>query len=118
MLCVAVSTLLSRDILGNPWWCNKEQVLWRVDILSKHVFNWDYSTNSHNKWRLKEKVGCFFKTQHKEIALVALSDGAHLLNLEENQKEHFASPEKAQGNNLFNEGKCDLAGNFWFGAST
>ncbi len=83
----------SRDILGeSPWWCNKEQVLWRVDILSKRVFKWDYNTNTQNTWRLKDKVGCFVKTQHKNIALVALSDGAHLLHLEENRTEHLAPP--------------------------
>ena len=81
----------SRDILGeSPWWCNKEQVLWRVDILSKCVFKWDYNTNTQNTWRLKDKVGCFVKTQHKNIALVALSDGVHLLHLEENRTEHLA----------------------------
>ena len=51
----------SRDILGeSPWWCNKEQALWREDILSNSAFNWYYSTNSQNKWRLNDKVG-FFK---------------------------------------------------------
>ena len=107
----------SRDILGeSPWWCNKEQALWRVDILSKRVFKWDYNTNTQNTWRLKDKVGCFVKTQHKDIALVALSDGVHLLHLEENRTEHLAPLEEAQTNNLFNDGKCDRAGNFWFGS--
>lgn len=107
----------SRDILGeSPWWCHKEQVLWRVDILSKNVFKWDYNTGNQNTWRLKDKVGCFVKTHHTDVGLVALSDGVHLLHLKENRTEHLAPLEEFQTNNLFNDGKCDRAGNFWFGS--
>ncbi|MFL2527395.1 MAG: SMP-30/gluconolactonase/LRE family protein [Candidatus Azotimanducaceae bacterium] len=107
----------SRDILGeSPWWCHKEQVLWRVDILSKYVFKWDYNTGTQNTWRLKDKVGCFVKTHHTDVGLVALSDGVHLLHLKENRTEHLAPLEESQTNNLFNDGKCDRAGNFWFGS--
>ena len=107
----------SRDILGeSPWWCHKEQVLWRVDILSKYVFKWDYNTGNQNTWRLKDKVGCFVKTHHTDVGLVALSDGVHLLHLKENRTEHLAPLEEFQTNNLFNDGKCDRAGNFWFGS--
>ena len=68
----------SRDILGeSPWLCHKEQVLWRVDILSKYVFKWDYNTGTQNTWRLKDKVGCFVKTHLTDVGLVALSDGVH-----------------------------------------
>ncbi len=107
----------SRDILGeSPWWCHKEQVLWRVDILSKYVFKWDYNTGTQNTWRLKDKVGCFVKTHHTDVGLVALSDGVHLLHLKENRTEHLAPLEESQTNNLFNDGKCDRTGNFWFGS--
>ena len=30
--------------------------------------------------------------------------------------EHSAPLEESQTNNLFNDGKCDRAGNFWFGS--
>ena len=87
-----------------------------MDILSKYVFKWDYNTGTQNTWRLKDKVGCFVKTHHTDVGLVALSDGVHLLHLKENRTEHLAPLEESQTNNLFNDGKCDRAGNFWFGS--
>ena len=107
----------SRDALGEgPWWSQQSQSLWRVDIDGQLLHCWCAKDDSHTKWQLPKKVGCFVPNLKETAGVVALPDGLHWLELRDNKLTQIAELEANLFENVFNDGKCDRNGNFWFGS--
>ncbi len=107
----------SQDCLGEgPWWSERSQSLWRVDVEQRLLHCWNTEKDSHTQWELPKTVGCFVPNLDETAGVVALSDGLYWLELKDNELTQIAELEADLSGNVFNDGKCDRHGNFWFGS--
>ena len=104
------------DTLGEcTVWCERDQLLWWVDIRAPSLKSFDPSTGAIKVLTLKEAIGSFGLTESGERVVAALKSGLYLLDPRSGVLELLAAPEKDNRENRFNDGRCDRAGRFWAG---
>lgn len=97
-----------------PSWCDREQVLYWVNILAGEVHVFDPSSRFDRVIRLGQFVGCLAPRRAGGL-VVGLQAGIAALDLASEKLDFLAMPEQALPNNRFNDGKCDPRGRFLAG---
>jgi sugar lactone lactonase YvrE len=92
-------------------WCEREQVLWWVDIEGRALRRFDPATGEDRAWALPKRIGCF-SLRERGGAVVALEDGFHFLDLDSGALAAIVDPEADKPGNRFNDGTTDARGRF------
>jgi L-arabinonolactonase len=112
MRITRVATVACR--LGEgPVWDARDQVLWFVDIFGRQVHRHSPSEGATRSWRMPANVGAVTPCRDSG-ALVALTDGVHLLDLESGSTTPVAVVDLSPGV-VLNDGKVDRRGRFVVG---
>jgi L-arabinonolactonase len=112
MRITRVATVACR--LGEgPVWDARDQVLWFVDIFGRQVHRHSPSEGATRSWRMPANVGAVTPCRDSG-ALVALTDGVHLLDLESGSTTPVAVVDLPPGV-VLNDGKVDRRGRFVVG---
>jgi sugar lactone lactonase YvrE len=98
---------------GSIWDTNR-QVLYWIDIIEKQVHVYDPAADKNRTIQLDQMVGTVVPRQSGGL-MVAVHHGFASLDLETEQMQIVADPERDRPENRFNDGKCDPAGRFWAG---
>jgi sugar lactone lactonase YvrE len=97
-----------------PFWDERGQRLWWVDIPARRVFAWAPGEAEPRAWStpgfpsavvLREAGG----------ALIASDQGLHFFNPGTGELSLFCHPDGDRPDNRANEAKCDPSGRFWLG---
>jgi L-arabinonolactonase len=112
MRITRVATVACR--LGEgPVWDARDQVLWFVDIFGRQVHRHSPGEGATRSWRMPANVGAVTPCRDSG-ALVALTDGVHLLDLESGSTTPVAVVDLPPGV-VLNDGKVDRRGRFVVG---
>jgi len=95
-------------------WDTDRGVLYWVDILGCKVHIYDPANGRDRAINVGQYVGTVVPRQSGGLVL-GLHHGFASLDLETEQVEIVADPERDLPGNRFNDGKCDPAGRFWAG---
>lgn len=98
-----------------PQWDENEQALYWVDTDGMSIQKYSMEDVKRETYQLDQKVGVAIK-ESSETLICALEDGIYRFNTRTMDKELIASPERDKPMNIFNDGKCDINGNFWIGS--
>jgi len=116
MAIVAQCAIRSEDVLGEcTIWCDREQVLWWVDIRGPALKRYDPATGELRVVSLSEAIGSFGLTRSGRAMIAAMKSGLYLLDPGSGTRELVAAPEQDIPANRFNDGRCDRSGRFWAG---
>jgi len=97
-----------------PVWCEREQVLWWVDIDGGQLHCFDPSNGKDQNWDLGESVACVQLREEGGVVL-ALKSGFAFFDPTTGAIERLATPEAHEPCNRFNDGAVDTRGRFWAG---
>jgi L-arabinonolactonase len=112
MRITRVATVACR--LGEgPVWDARDQVLWFVDIFGQQVHRHSPGEGATRSWRMPANVGAVTPCRDRG-ALVALTDGVHVLDLESGSTTPVAVVDLPPGV-VLNDGKVDRRGRFVVG---
>ncbi|MEN7546803.1 SMP-30/gluconolactonase/LRE family protein [Rapidithrix thailandica] len=100
---------------GAIWHAEKKELYW-VDIEGRKLNIFNPSTKQNQSIEVGERIGTVVPVKNELKAIVALQNGIHLLNLENQELTFVVNPEDSLENNRFNDGKCDPAGRLWVGS--
>jgi len=104
----------SRDLLGEgPWWSVRDQMLWRVDILSHLLHSWTPDSGESARWELGDDVG-FAVPVDGNTVVVGLRQGIAQVDLDTGEQVKVVST-PGVGAGRFNDGKTDKRGRVWAG---
>ncbi len=110
------NVLTARARLGEgPTWDTAQQCLYWVDIYNHRVHQFDPVTGQSRYFDVGQVVGCLAIAAARRL-LLALRHELAILNLETGHLSPLLSLEADKPHNRFNDGKCDVAGRFWFGS--
>jgi sugar lactone lactonase YvrE len=97
-----------------PIWDAKRQVLYWVDLNTQELHIYDPANDRDRAIDVGQRVNTVVPRRSGGVML-ALHHGFASLDLETEQVEIVADPERDLPGNSFNDGKCDPAGRFWAG---
>jgi L-arabinonolactonase len=97
-----------------PVWCEREQVLWWVDIDGNLLHRFDPATGTDRQWDLGEPVACV-QLRESGGPVLALKSGFALFDPATGRLDRLAAPEADEPCNRFNDGAVDTRGRFWAG---
>lgn len=98
-----------------PIWNHQSQELYWVDIIGQKLHILDPATQKDRSLNTPSMVGTVVPAD-KEQAIVALQDGAYLINTITGTLTKLSSLDSANTEIRLNDGKCDPAGRFWVGS--
>lgn len=103
------------SILGeSPLWHYEEQVLYWVDIEKPALHCLDPETKEHCMWLMPAPITCI-GMRAKGGLIAAMRYGFAKIASSSGQVTMVKSPITDTDGVMFNDGKCDRAGNFWAG---
>ncbi|WP_078548607.1 SMP-30/gluconolactonase/LRE family protein [Litchfieldia alkalitelluris] len=97
-----------------PFWDNKSNLLYWVDILEKRIYIYNPETKLNRQIQLESLVGAVVP-RSKGGLILALEDGFHSMDPDSGKINKISDPESHLPANRFNDGKCDAYGRFWAG---
>lgn len=97
-----------------PCWDEEEQALYWVDTDLKRVHKYCPYSGEKKTYQLNQKVGSAVK-ETAQTLICALENGFYRLNQADGAQKFLLTPKEHRSENIFNDGKCDKAGNFWAG---
>jgi L-arabinonolactonase len=98
-----------------PIWCQREQVLYWIDIYAPAIFRFDPATGENRRWDMPEAVGSIgFRESGGLIA--GMASGFCFVDLETGALSPIVDPEAGDPGTRLNDGRCDRAGRFWAGS--
>ncbi|MEJ7694102.1 SMP-30/gluconolactonase/LRE family protein [Daejeonella sp.] len=105
----------STCLLGESpiWDAINERILW-LDILNREIHQFYPDFQEHKIVQLDKIPGCITLNVRGEL-LAAVEDGFAAVDIETGGLTMLAEVEKGNGDNRFNDGKCDARGRFWAG---
>lgn len=92
-------------------WCERQQVLWWVDIDGCALHRFDPATGQDESWPMPGRIGCFALRERGGL-VVALENGFHFYDPDSGTLEAIVDPEADQPGNRFNDGTTDPRGRF------
>jgi sugar lactone lactonase YvrE len=95
-------------------WDVQEQAFYWVDIRSRLVRRYDWSTQRLQSWTLPEMVGSLAVRAQGGL-LLAMQSSLSFFDPASAALQPVAAPEAGGGSMRFNDGKCDRQGRFWAG---
>ena len=119
MLTQAELILDARNATGeSPVWSVREQALYWVDIPNRHLYRWNPSDASTQRWEAEEMLACI--AQRGDGSWIAgMQSGLFELRASNDGKlqgQRLAAVEHARESMRFNDGRCDRQGRFWAGS--
>lgn len=106
----------TQDLLGeSPIWCERDQVLYWVDVRGPGLRRLDPATGKIDVWALPELVGSLAVREQGGL-LLAMQSGLAFFDLRNGKLDFILSPEAPEGKFRLNDGKCDRQGRFWVGS--
>lgn len=116
MPIVVECVVRSDDALGEcTVWCDREQVLWWVDIRAPALKRFNPANGEMRALALEETIGSFGLTRSGAMLIAGMKSGFYLLDPGSGALNLVAAPERAVPTNRLNDGRCDRAGRFWAG---
>lgn len=94
-----------------PLWCEREQVLWWVDIEAKALHRFDPASGADRSWQLPSRIGCFALRAQGGL-VVALEDGFSFFDPASGALAPIVDPEPDRPDNRFNDGTTSPLGAF------
>jgi len=98
------------------FWNHKTQKLFWVDIERKQLHIYNPNTKINRTIKMPSKIGTVVPTENDGNAVVALSDGIYIVNINTHELSLLSDVEEKVVENRFNDGKCDPNGNLWVGS--
>jgi sugar lactone lactonase YvrE len=112
----AESVVASQDVLGEcTIWCEREQVLWWVDIRGPALKRYNPANGEVRALALSEVIGSFGLTRSGKGMIAGMKSGLYSLDPQSGALTPVATPERDIPTNRFNDGRVDRAGRFWAG---
>ena len=112
----ATLALKTDALLGEgAFWNHATQTFFWVDIQGKALHIYDPATQTNRTLPTPSRIGTVVPARGNQ-AIIALEDGAYLIDTQTGDLEPFAAIEADQPDNRFNDGKCDPAGRLWVGS--
>lgn len=102
------------QIAEGPFWDQKKQVLYWIDILEKTINVYNPAKKKNRVIQLDKMIGALIPSNNDKF-LAALEDGLYIINPETAESEFLVNPESNTEQTRFNDGKCDRSGRFWVG---
>jgi sugar lactone lactonase YvrE len=116
MAIVAECVIRSEDVLGEcTIWCDRDQVLWWVDIRGPSLKRFNPSNGEVRAITLSEAIGSFGLTRSGSTMIAGMKSGLYLLDPASSALTLVSAPERDIPGNRFNDGRCDRGGRFWAG---
>lgn len=111
--CVHESaSLLGEGVLWSP----REQCVYWVDILGRHLHRRQPSTGTYQSWSFAEEISALAERATTPGLIITLRRGFALFDpASDSEPRYLHQPEAALPGNRFNDGKCDAQGRFWAG---
>lgn len=103
------------QIAEGPFWDQKNNLLYWIDILGKSINIFDPETAANKSIQLDKLIGAVIPTNEEGKLLAALEDGIYLIDAESSSKKFLVNPDSNDSQSRFNDGKCDAQGRFWVG---
>lgn len=109
----------SSAVLGEGALWSRKGLLWWIDIKgdapapSFNVFN--PRNQKNHRYYMPSRIGTVVPVAGQNVALVALEDGLHALDLDTNELTCVVPMHRAGEPLRMNDGKCDPEGRFWVG---
>jgi len=97
-----------------PVWCEREETIYWVDILSGRLHMRRVADGSERLLEMGEHLGAV-ALREKGGLLLALRSGFAFYDLDDQHLTPISNPEEDLTTNRFNDGKCDPSGRFWAG---
>lgn len=98
-------------------WSVREQALYWVDILARHLHRWDPASDNYQRWTFAEEISALAERAHEPGLFITLRRGFALFNpATDDEPRYLHQPEPERAANRFNDGKCDAQGRFWAGS--
>lgn len=102
------------DYLGEgPYWSEREQRLYWLDILAPSVHRFSPESGRHETCHLPEMISAVAETSDGMVALT--QNGLQAFAFDTATLHPIVDPEANLPNNRFNDGKVDAAGRLWGG---
>jgi len=106
----------AKSVLGEgAIWDFEKKVLYWVDITSKKVHVYNPLTQTNTSISLEYMPGNVVPRKNGGL-LLALENGLHFLDEATGGLDFIDNPESHLTGNIYNDGKCDPTGRFWFGS--
>jgi sugar lactone lactonase YvrE len=116
MATVAECAIRGEDVLGEcTIWCDRDQVLWWVDIRAPSLKRYTPATGEVRVVSLSEAIGSFGLTRSGGAVIAGMKSGLYMLDPASGALKLVAAPERDIPGNRFNDGRCDRNGRFWAG---
>ena len=116
MAIVAECVIRSEDVLGEcTIWCDRDQVLWWVDIRGPSLKRFNPSNGEVRAIALSEAIGSFGLTRSGSTMIAGMKSGLYMLDPASGALTLLSAPERDIPGNRFNDGRCDRGGRFWAG---
>lgn len=96
----------------SPVWCTKQQALYWIDMLRGLIHCFYPQSGTFNSIEIKQFISSVGLCIDGHL-LVSLSDTICKFNLISNKMNIIYRKEKDDGENRFNDGRCDRKGRFW-----
>lgn len=98
----------------SPVWCDREQVLWWVDIAAGALHRFDPGSASDRVWQFGRAVACIALTEGDDLVL-GMADGFFRFTPESGALTLIARPEASRPGNRPNDATMGRDGRFYFG---
>ena len=97
-------------------WSQREQVLYWVDILGRHLHRYCPADSSRQRWSFDEEISAVAEVADAPGLIVTLRRGfARFDPMRPTSARYLHQPAEEPPGNRFNDGKCDARGRFWAG---
>lgn len=111
---IAIALDARNGVGEGPFWDDRGQTLWWVDIVARRVLAWRPGEPEARSWATPGFASAVV-LREAGGALVASEQGLHFLNPGTGELTPFCQPEADRPDNRANEAKCDPRGRFWLG---
>lgn len=98
----------------SPVWCDRDRVLWWVDIAGKKLIVTDPADGRSRALHMASEAGCVGLSETGPL-IAGLRDGWYEVDPGDGRTRCIAQPEGKVGPNRFNDGTAGPAGRFWSG---
>jgi sugar lactone lactonase YvrE len=103
-------------LLGeSPMWLPNEQRLYYCDLPGRMLHRFDPESGESKQWGFDCDLGSCAPTHDEGVVLIAMRDGIWHFNTRTGHCNALADAPYDQGEQRFNDGKCDPQGRFWVG---
>lgn len=97
-----------------PFWDERGQELWWVDISGKAVLAWQPGNGNPRRWPLADLPSAVV-LRERGGAILAMRDGIYAFDPATGRTKLFCRHEPDRPDNRTNEAKCDPSGRLWIG---